>query len=230
MILILGIIIFIFLCMIKDNPRIDIYVISLKKCLNRRDLMQKHLKKINFKFFDAIDGRNMNENEKEYSEKLFENNLSLGEKGCFLSHLALWEKIVNSGNKYTLILEDDAIINSDYLNDKKLQTLLQQLIEKTKDFDFMYIGHLMEIPGILINSYNENITIHNTVSARGLHGYLISLEGAKKLIGFSGIKYKKAVDEIILDNNSVKKVSIFPSLITQNPRIGSVIGPERWHG
>lgn len=199
--------------------------------------MQKHLKEINFNFFDAVDGRNMNANEKEQSEKLFENNLSLGEKGCFLSHLALWKKIVNNGNKYTLILEDDAIINSDFLNHKKLQNLLNGLIEKTKVFDFMYIGHLMERPGKLINSYNQNITIHDTVLSRGTHGYLISYNGAKKLIEHNnkllenkGTLYKKAIDEVILDNNSIKKVSIFPSLINQNQNLDSVIGNERWHG
>ena len=53
----------------KNNDCIDIYVISMKNSLDRRNFISEHLKEINFNFFDAVDGRNMNANEKEQSEK-----------------------------------------------------------------------------------------------------------------------------------------------------------------
>ena len=93
-----------------------------------------------------------------------------GAVGCFLSHYRLWNKIINDGTLCTLIIEDDVIVSDviDILNadtDSNPGILLTTLV---KPF------HVVQL--------NKRIIELTTSRFIGTESYIISLEGAKRLV------------------------------------------------
>lgn len=91
-----------------------IQVVSLRRTPERRERFCGHNHGLNFEFFDAVDGKQVDRT-KFFGSGIAEENLpySAGAIGCALSHLALWER----SSKEQLILtivEDDAILRRDF--------------------------------------------------------------------------------------------------------------------
>ena len=92
-----------------------IYVISLKRATQRRAASQCALDAmgVSFAFFDAVDGALLSEAEvaaaydAEGNARQYKRPLSLPEIGCYLSHHALWQRIVDEKLDGAVILEDD---------------------------------------------------------------------------------------------------------------------------
>ncbi len=92
-----------------------IYVISLKDAGARRAACVKALGDLglDFDFFDAIDGRALGEAQlaaaydAERNARQYKRPLSRPEIGCYLSHHALWRRIVEENLEGAVILEDD---------------------------------------------------------------------------------------------------------------------------
>src|ERR1700730_7540074 len=101
--------------MLLDN----IYVINLDRSKKRLENVTKSLNEFNIKFkrFSAVDG-------KKLSEEIINNNASFlcrtllcnhAIVGCGLSHMALWNQLVNDrNNSYYIILEDDVTIDDNF--------------------------------------------------------------------------------------------------------------------
>lgn len=108
---------------------------------------------------------------------------SRGAVGCFLSHLALWDKMVDENIPMALIFEDDLEIPTDFLN--KLAKLMDQIQEQTntehplQNLDGILLGweRLIEKP------HPTNFTGLNRLKGRfwGTQGYLITNKGAKTM-------------------------------------------------
>ena len=95
------------------------YIINLKKSVDRKKYMQEQLEKMFFlsaEFVEAVDARGMTEREKnvffdtELFCKRYVKEVRPGEIGCTLSHQKCYRKLVESRDKYALILEDDIVI------------------------------------------------------------------------------------------------------------------------
>jgi glycosyl transferase family 25 len=92
-----------------------IYVISLKRATQRRAASKRALDEMGapFTFFDAVDGSRLTEAEVaaaydgEGNARQYKRPLSLPEIGCYLSHYALWKRIVDENLDGAVILEDD---------------------------------------------------------------------------------------------------------------------------
>ena len=91
-----------------------IIVISLGRVAERRAAMQRELAGFDFEFFEAVDGNALDESvyrhrmQTEWWKLMRGRQLSPGEIGCFLSHYGVWQRIVETGTPFALILEDDA--------------------------------------------------------------------------------------------------------------------------
>jgi len=98
------------------------------------------------------------------------------EIGISLSHMGVWKDIVKNKTPYTLILEDDFTI------DVGFQTKLKNAWDEIpKDFDVFYLSYLQSSDGFKFDFYKNNLLkIHKGVW--WLSGYILSYEGAKKLI------------------------------------------------
>lgn len=113
-----------------------IYIINLKKDLSRKKDMKKKIKILNcsFEFFDAIDGSSLSSEylKNYYHPKLakstYGQTLNLGELGCFLSHLFIYQDILKKKYESAIILEDDVILASDFVN---VATSLTTITKKT---------------------------------------------------------------------------------------------------
>jgi GR25 family glycosyltransferase involved in LPS biosynthesis len=92
-----------------------IKVVNLKRREDRRMQMEEQLKKANitnFDFFVAVDGKELQSSVELYS--LFEDNdfnYKKGVVGCALSHIQLWNELLNDkSTDYYVVLEDDVVL------------------------------------------------------------------------------------------------------------------------
>ena len=71
---------------------------------------------LDFEFFNAIDGNELDECDYrdrwqgDWWKVMRGRLLSPGEIGCFLSHYALWKRMVATGEEHAVIMEDDVIV------------------------------------------------------------------------------------------------------------------------
>jgi GR25 family glycosyltransferase involved in LPS biosynthesis len=209
----------------------DTVIINLKDREDRRELLDYRLSKVNtgdFKslkddsrYFEAIDKSKIydfpegivdRQYEFDYHylvdshEKLQEHfgkgitlEVSDNEMAIALSHYSIWKQIVENKTPSTLILEDDVNFNPNLL--KRISKVMTD--ELPEDYDILYLSYIFSNSPI-INDYSENL---KTVE-RGiwwLSGYILSYEGAKKLL--NRLPIKDAVDVWI--NHQFKDMNVF---------------------
>lgn len=192
----------------KYENNIPIYVISLKKTKERRKKIHDMLNgQVKFSFYNGIDGKDMTKKDIELSDKIFKkDSLTKNQRGCFLSHLSLYEKIKKENIPNTLILEDDAKIDKFYY----IKNLDKFIID---DYDIIFLGHCAENKGKFVKELFE---LRKSVSPRCTHAYLISQKGVNKLLEyFYSKKWGLPIDELIYKCD-LNKYSLFPILIRQN--------------
>ena len=95
----------------------DIFVINLERSKDRREKFDAfNSKYIKYSYYNAVDGKTLIIDKLEPTIfKKGSKNYSIGAIGCALSHLQLWEKCIEL-NRPILIMEDDAIVNHDFMN------------------------------------------------------------------------------------------------------------------
>ncbi len=99
-----------------------IFVVSLERETERRDFMRSQLASLSldFQIFDAVDGSRLDEGDYrdrwqgDWWKVMRGRELSPGEIGCFLSHYALWKRMVATGEEHAVIMEDDVIVGQGY--------------------------------------------------------------------------------------------------------------------
>lgn len=91
-----------------------IEVISLRRSGERRLSFSEANKRLEYEFFDAVDGAALSDDEKR-DGRYFARDLgySQGAFGCALSHIRLWERCADSQEALT-IAEDDAVFRADF--------------------------------------------------------------------------------------------------------------------
>jgi len=192
-----------------QNKELNIskYIISLKKDEDKYKNVIKLLHNSgisNIKKFEAINGNeleitldnigyqhpyvniSLSSSYNLYNDRTkFRDLPSKGAIGCYLSHVTLWKKLLESNNEYMLIFEDDVIPLCNNLDNK-----INNLISEKNDFDILLLGYRIKDKKIM--KITKNISRCNLFVLS--HSYIISKKGAKKLL-----KYAFPV-EIQLDN------------------------------
>ena len=106
--------------------------------------------------------------------------LSGGEIGCGLSHYYLWKKIIEENLDHAIVIEDDlSPLNSFY----EIFTQINKLEMITKEWDIIYISFL--------NTGNKQYLTKNIFIPKcgfSTSGYIISKNGAKKLLNYLPIE------------------------------------------
>jgi GR25 family glycosyltransferase involved in LPS biosynthesis len=178
----------------ESYPKLQNYrtfVINLDRRKDRWEIFLTESKNIGIPYtrFSAIDGQKLSPNDQ--LQRIFEGNdyyMRRGMVACALSHMKLWTELVYSSYDYYLILEDDITFVPDFA--KKLNHVLEKLPEK---WDLCYIGHHLwghtktddhfdkeVLPEIIKKNHNESLRY----SIGGTTGYLVSKQGASRLLGF----------------------------------------------
>ncbi len=161
--------------------------------LKRREDRLEDFRKYNSQFtdfivFEATDGKILKPNHN--IQELFSSgdyNYRRGIVGCALSHLILWNNFLWSEDDILLVLEDDVILVPNFLRK------LLHLISNTSDFDILFLGHHLypQYKSLYNRDSSENKFPEATEwfrnkcitqSVGGTSGYLLSRDGAKKLM------------------------------------------------
>jgi len=143
-----------------------------------------------------------------------------GAFACYLSHAKCWKEIAMSAAPYTMILEDDMIINKEAF--QKLD-----LHNKLNSFDIIFINQGVTqflkftsfnetVPNNSFISLNETILdlfVHNEFNnlQPGSYGYIVSKKGANKLLQIMeydkicmGVDYAMIFNS--LNNNDIERI------------------------
>ena len=129
-------------------------------------------------------------------------DVTLGEIGCALSHIAIWEDAYKNGYENILVYEDDIVFKS-----KMDWSLLDKL--KKQNYDLFYLGRMLQdgFDGVLDTPFDDDIVKpHYSYQT---HAYMLSKSGIKKLVKNHLPKYKTMlfpVDELL------------PALYCETPR------------
>ena len=136
--------------------------------------------------------------------------------GCGISHINIWKKIVNDGIKKTLILEDDFILEYDFLN------RFNNVINKSPTiYDIIYLSNnIFHNKNIKLydidDNYYKQLLISQTL------GYIITLEGAKKILYYiNKVSYHIDIELCLLSlfRNGINIISVKEPLLYQTYKI-----------
>jgi len=124
-----------------------IYVVSLKRSVDRHPKIKKNLEGLNYEIFWGVDGSKLDLKELE-EKKIYVPEIAIrdnfsgkalqpGEIGCSLSHINIYKEILKNGYRCTLILEDDIFLSKE--SGYNIQNALKELPE---NWEFLYLGYL----------------------------------------------------------------------------------------
>ena len=172
----------------KIMPFPDMFIVSLKDSKRRQhcaERMKKH--DVKWEWFDGINGRELSEKDKcrlvndEFWRANRGRRLSPGEIGCALSHLYLWQKIIDKGIPFAVILEDDAVLKDDFF------AVVRDAVENKTDWD-MIILHPKKryaVDTVICNIGKEGRQLVRYKRRVGQTlAYIITAEAAEKLVNY----------------------------------------------
>lgn len=153
--------------------------------------------RLEFTFIDAVDGRRT----LNYSELLENGSLSidagglygsmfLSEAGCYMSHENVWRLILETGQPYALICEDDIVFHSQQVD---LCCFMEQL---PNHCELLYLGYSNENASSFIYAACDpqrdtpvacagSHRIYATRGCGGTYCYIITAQGAAKALARS---------------------------------------------
>lgn len=168
---------------------VQILVISLERSVDRRERVLRELKGVSFswKFLDAVDGFALNKFPTSYIaskvRRLQGYELTLGEIGCYLSHMNAWKQCVET-NRSTLVLEDDFVLNGD------LGLVLGSLVTLNQEWSLVRLAALYEVPHQAMAKIGNMEIVKNEGDPVGAAAYLIKPSAAAQLIKHSSSIYE----------------------------------------
>ncbi|CAH8678591.1 unnamed protein product [Schistosoma rodhaini] len=182
----------------------EIYFINLLRRPDRRQKMEYMLHQlgINAKHYAAIDGKDLTMKHFDeleikqlpgYTDPYHNRSLKFGEIGCFLSHYNIWMEMINNGYNRILILEDDLRFAPAFV--RNLNKVIKEADDNVANWDLLYIGRKRM-------SKSEK-RVPNTTSLTypdytyWTLGYILSRNGAEKLIKQKPLKKLIAIDEYL---------------------------------
>uniref|UniRef100_A0A8C3AL53 procollagen galactosyltransferase n=1 Tax=Cyclopterus lumpus TaxID=8103 RepID=A0A8C3AL53_CYCLU len=185
---------------------VQVFMINLQRRTDRRERMMSALDKqgITCKVIAAVDGKATNISEIHtmgihmlpgYNDPYHGRPLTKGELGCFLSHYNIWKEIVERRLETSLVIEDD--LRFEIFFKRRLKNLMMEVEDEGLDWDLIYIGRKR----MQVDHPEKAVpNIHNLVEADYSYwtlGYMMSLQGAEKLLKAEPLKRILPVDEFL---------------------------------
>ncbi|XP_043914578.1 probable inactive glycosyltransferase 25 family member 3 [Protopterus annectens] len=215
----------------------EVYMINLVRRTDRRERMLSALYEleIHHTVINAVDGSFLTSSDMtvlgvnqlpEYSDPHSGRALTKGEVGCFLSHYFIWKEIVDNHLAMALVLEDDVRFESFFK--RRLKRLMEQIQLAELDWDLIYLGRKQ------VNHTEQEAAVENVQNlvvagySYWTLAYVISLQGAHKLINAEPLSKMLPVDEFLpimydkhpnedykqhFPNRNLKAFSVRPLLI-----------------
>lgn len=176
----------------SNNQAIPIFVISLARAPDRREAISNHLRKLDLKFeiIEAVDGSQLSESE---CISLLADGVTYirGVIGCYLSHIRLYERIIQDNIDVALILEDDARLNPNIVN-----AIRSGIDYSAFDYCLLDCDDVSETTPVFYDidtqqTLTPGFPVYETnVGPALLHAYLMTKEGARKRVAHAWPIYK----------------------------------------
>jgi len=204
---------------------LDIVIINLKNRYDKKEYIERHLNELgilNYKIFNAFKLKKEELQSIKYiKSESFLNHYNidyvLGASGCKKSHFTCIQQ-VDQYKKYTLILEDDVIL------EKNIMVYIFNALQQLSDFDLLYLGanikekndaHLVK-PNILKVNQPKTTT-----------AYIIKNNNTQKLLNI----IENSTNEIddVYGNEELEKYCIYP-MVAHQKNIKSDIVNNNFYG
>ena len=156
----------------------------------RRFQDQSGINGLNLKRFLAVDGKTIDVKTDPRISLLAKRNItaktrrsheeldSVGGVGCALSHIAIWQWMVDNNQELCLVFEDDAVVPPDFIQRADACIKESTILKDPKKWDIWLIaGHwdsLTQIPG-----EKKAVRVGEFMTS---HGYVMTLHAAKRLL------------------------------------------------
>lgn len=222
---------------IMKSNHYEVYVISLKSSTDRKAFMKAQCERIGISpvFIDAIDGKDLSQSKisqycnQKKAKQLFSRELLLGEIGCALSHKKVYKRIVDENIPYAVILEDDAVVKEEF------HEVIKLILNSDVNWELILLGHHKNANKGLSsplsvwgrNRINSKSTLNYLADfGFGTYGYIISLEGARKLKVELDSIYKP-IDHYTSDSSIVNVYALSPTVINVNEGFDTLIDDSK---
>ena len=119
----------------------NVYVINMEESKDRLTAMNKQIPTLGKQFIriDAINGKNLSSEDRKNATTFLCNNFCTPSMiGISMSHKKAWKTMIENGDRYAIIMEDDAELIPQFQSE--LQLCLDELMVKNKDWEFIYLG------------------------------------------------------------------------------------------
>lgn len=180
---------------------------------------------------NAVYGAHLNDTEIDalYSSSLnrhqYHRPLSLGEIGCFASHRKAWQAVIDSGNPFGIVVEDDISVSA------HLPSVIEALRTLSFDWDLIKLAPYQNRSRPIVFRHfiakALELVIHKK-PLTGCAGYAISQSGAAKLLA-STQPFGRPVDSQLQHTweHNIDIYALLPFAIHQDMAYDSDIGTTR---
>jgi len=208
--------------------KFKVFLINLDRSTDRLELCREELQKYNIEFerVPAVYGKELTQQQidsvydENQNKKHYKKSLSLGEIGCYLSHIKCWQKVVDEKLDYAIILEDDFKLTESFGDFKSI-------FEHLTNWDYVRIAFSSRnVPIVKRMPVTENYDlVHYAKVPINMLGQAISLQGAQKLLNNTQ-KIFRPVDVDIKHywEKDIEILGITPPLIREQNNFASEIG------
>ena len=200
---------------------LHIYIVSLQQDIEKRKAISETLESLGLKFdfIDAVYGKELSEDVTSIIRDKSTGNITSrgfsatpGEIGCTLSHLKVYQSILDNNIDWACILEDDAIL------DERFETFIRTFQATELDSTSLYLlgGQNGLSEDRIVKSIKNTKTIGGQVFSKTIRSegiiyrtccYLMSSFLAEKLIVLSQAKFILADDwSYLVKNDVIKKI------------------------
>ena len=221
-----------------------IWVLTIRRNAERRGHMQEQLAGVRFEFFEGVDGTTLRGGDEridlEGACALARRSVRVNELAATMSHVRMFQAVVDRGLQRVLIFEDDAVLLAPQAH------WIQYVLERMPaGWEFLYFGYLDgELRGYLrelqerLGRRRDPAEVVARTVGRGLrtaagheciHAYGITLAGARKLVeGAYPIRHTADgwVEHNVLGRRIEAYISV-PKIFVQRSDLGSSIHMTR---
>lgn len=184
---------------------INCIIINLNRCPEKRSRMEERMKKypeIKYEFYDAIDGQKLTldyMNDKKFAvldewlDPYHNRKTTKGEIGCTLSHYYVYEKAFEKEHEITLVLEDDAEFEDNFI--EKLNHTINQL--NKQKWDMCYLGRKKVNSDVIEEKVLGSDSLIYPDYSYWTVGYLINQRFCEKILNSNILKNIVVIDELL---------------------------------
>jgi glycosyl transferase family 25 len=213
---------------------LEALVINLPKAEGRRRLMQAQLEQPGmprYRLVHGVDGRSLTDAEvqEKYdsgkTKRDFGRELTRGELGCALAHLAAYRAIVEGSLPLALVFEDDAVIGHQFL---VVLARLLPMIDLARP-QVVLLSHVGRYSAWGARRVDKHHGLYKPYTAWGGHAYLATLPAAKAMLASQQPVHVTADSWMYLHRNGIVEVrGLVPYCVGTAPLAAvSMIGDER---